>query len=539
MSARQSDAHPSRRWRSVGDLLDRRAAETPDALALALPGNEVSYAQLARSSTLAARRLLGAGVRHGDRVGVLLREASAAYVANAIGALRIGALCVTVNARNRVRELEHVVRHSGMRLLLTSEEFREPAVEAIGAGACRVVILGADAAFDAGAARFGEHDVAASQARVRREDAALLLYTSGTTAEAKGCLHPHATMLAEGESCAERLRLSAGERFWTPLPLFHVGGWQVLMSTLSRGACFSHPGVFEAGAALEQLERERCAVAFPAFELIWMSVLEHPRFAEADLTALRAVMNVGVPERLLEMQQRTPRAIQVSCFGMTESFGSICIGALDDSLRSRTHSSGRPLPGIEVRVVAVEDGAEAPDGEPGELWFRGVTRFAGYYADPDATSAALDADGWYRSGDLVRREPDGSIVFVSRLKDMLKVGGENVSAADIEGYLLTHPAIATAAVVAARDARYGEVPAAFIQLAPARQVSEREVIEFCAGRIATYKVPRYVRVVERYPLTPTQKIQKHVLRERIERELNGRGVDAAPRIEVPGHGERR
>jgi fatty-acyl-CoA synthase len=312
--------------------------------------------------------------------------------------------------------------------------------------------------------------------------------------------------------------------------MFHVGGWQVMMSAFAVGGCFSHIGIFEATTALDQIERERVTVAMPAFELIWLSVLEHPRFAEADLSALRTVMNVGVPERMQRMQEMVPQAVQISMVGMTESMGSICIGSRSDSLHSRTHTSGRPLRGMEVRVIDPITGEECEPGIPGELLFRGVTRFTEYYRDPETTASVIDPEGWARTGDLVRREADGTVAFVSRLKDMLKVGGENASAAEIEGYLITHPAVAFAAVVAAPDARYGEVAAAFVVKTAGAEVSEEELIEYCMGSIATYKVPRYVRFVDEFPVSASQKIQKFVLRQQIEAELRERGVTEAPKF---------
>jgi fatty-acyl-CoA synthase len=230
------------------------------------------------------------------------------------------------------------------------------------------------------------------------------------------------------------------------------------------------------------------------------------------------------------MQELLPHVSQVSCLGMTESCGSLCIGRASDSLHSRTHTSGHLLPGMEVRVIDPVTGAEQPPGQPGEMLFRGVTSFAGYYRDPETTAAVVDEQGWISTGDLVRREEDGTIGFVSRLKDMLKVGGENVSAAEIEGYLITHPGVSVAAVVGAPDARYGEVPAAFVQLHGGSTVEEQELIDYCIGNIATYKVPRYIRFVGEFPATATAKIQKFVLRERIESELRERGISEAPKL---------
>jgi fatty-acyl-CoA synthase len=522
--------HPSASRRSVCSLLDRWAAEASEEAALSFPASESSYAELRDSSIEAARRMRAGGVEPGDRVAILLREASEPYVAHGLAAMRLGAICVPVNARNKTHELAYVLGHSSPRLLLTEPSFGELLESAGLPDGCRAVVLGEEGEFAAAGAGVPAAEVAELEEAVGRDDPALLLYTSGTTANPKGCLHTHASLLAEGENCSGRIGLEAGERFWTPLAMFHVGGWQVLMSALTRGACASHVGFFEAGTALDQLEREHCTHAFPAFELIWLQVLEHPRFPEADLSALRVVINVGVPERMRRMQELLPHVSQVSCLGMTESCGSLCIGQGADSLHSRTHTSGHLLPGMEVRVLDPISGEEQPPGQPGEMLFRGVTSFAGYYRDPDTTAAIVDDDGWVRTGDLVRREEDGTIAFVSRLKDMLKVGGENVSAAEIEGYLITHPDVSVAAVVGAPDARYGEVPAAFVQLTGGASVEEEDLIRYCIGNIATFKVPRYIRFLDEFPATATAKIQKFVLRERIESELRERGISEAPKL---------
>ncbi len=514
--------------RTVFDLLDARAAQGPHWPAASFPAGAQSYAELAASSRESARRLRAAGVEPGDRVGILLREASLSYLSLALGAMRLGAICVPINARNKTHELAYVMHHAGLRLLLTSGEFGDLVREAEPPEGCRTVVVGSDPGFDAGA-EAGDEEIRL-EGRGEATDPALLLYTSGTTANPKGCVIEHRALLAAGRNGAERMQVTGEDRMWTPMTFFHIGGWQVWLTCLAGGACLSHVGFFEAGTALDQLERERVTIAFPAFELIWLAVLDHPRFPEADLGALRLVINVGVPERLVRMQERVPQAVQISVLGMTESCGSMCMGQATDSLESRTTTSGRPLPGMELRVVDPGTGEDLPPGVAGELLFRGPAAFSGYFRDPESTARTIDADGWVHTGDLVRREPDGTVAFVSRLKDMLKVGGENVSSAEIEGYLITHPAVAVAAVVGAPDARYGEVAAAYVQLVPGAEVTEQELIDYCVGAIATFKVPRYVRIVDEYPLTATQKIQKVVLRRRIEDDLRERGVTEAPKL---------
>lgn len=318
---------------------------------------------------------------------------------------------------------------------------------------------------------------------------------------------------------------------WTAIPLFHGGGISFALSTLSGGATFVHPGFFDQSTTLELLTEERVTVALAAFETIWIPVLHRPDFHDFDLSRIRLVMAVGVPERLRHMANRLPNAVQVSCVAMTESSAFLTLNELTDSLDKRMTTGGRPMPGMTCRVVDPETGLDLPPLTPGELLFRGPNTFDGYFCDPELTARVFDDDGWFHSGDVVVADEEGRLTFVSRLKDMLKVGGENVAAAEVEGYLLGHDAIEILAVVAAPDAYYVEVPAAFVQLKPGAAASEEEIIDFCVGRIATYRVPRYVRFVRPgdWPMSGT-KVKKVVLRERIAEELKDRGITAAPKI---------
>jgi fatty-acyl-CoA synthase len=524
-----TSSHASARWTSIPAQIDHWAVTTPAAPAASFPTESASYAQLQTASVDAARSLLAAGIKRGDRVGLMLREACVDYLAISLAAMRIGAIIVPINARNKIRELEHVVHHAGLNILLTCEEFIPLTKDADVTATCPVVLVGDPDYVAAGQAISGAA-VDQLQAAVARDDVAQIIYTSGTTSAPKGCLHTHATLLAEGENCASRIMLEAGDRFWTPLPMFHCGGWQTFLAATARGACFSHVGTFEGAKALKQIEEERCTHAFPAFELIWSDILHQPRFAQADLSALRVVMNVGPPEHMLLMQEMVPQAKQVSCMGSTESGGSLCIGSPHDPLDWRMRTSGAPMPGAELKVVDVETREEVPIGGVGEMLFRGVTLFVGYYRDEEATKNSMTDDGWFLSGDLVQREAHGGVAFVSRMKDMLKVGGENVASGEIEGYLITHPAIAQVAVVGAPDRRYGEVAVAFIQVEDGHTVTEAEIVEFCVDRIASFKVPRYVRVVDDFPITASQKVQKVALRAQIAEELKLAGISEAPRL---------
>jgi fatty-acyl-CoA synthase len=511
---------------TIVGLFDDAAGRRPDADGAAFPDSRATFSELQAASVSHARALHSAGLRRGDFVGVLL-PADVDNLAVLLGIWRLGAIPVPINGRYKATELAYVVRHSGMGLLLCDTAGASLAEEAqVG---CRVVVLAEDEDFASGAQLADAVALDRLAEALAPDDDALLLYTSGTTSDPKGALHSHASLVAEGRNVAGRLGLVAEDRFWSPLPMFHCGGFCTMMGAWANGSTFCHVGVFDATVALDQLERERCTFAFPAFEMIWLAVLDHPRYASADLSALRVVVNVGVPERLRQMQGRMPGVTQISSYGSTESCGFMCIGDVADPLDVRVTTSGRPLPGMELRVVDPESRTDVEAGQVGEALYRGSTRFSRYHRDPEHTAVVIDADGWFHSGDLLKRDDEGRVTFIGRLKDMLKVGGENVAAAEVEGFLLTHPAVQLVQVVGVADARYLEVVCAFVELAPGASATEQELIEHCLGRIATFKVPRYVRFVSDWPQSGT-KIQKYRLKERIEQELREAGITEAPRL---------
>ncbi len=514
---------------TITAVIDRLAESSPEAPAVEFPARRITYRELAESSLLAARRLLAAGLEVGDRVGILLAELGADYIFNALGAARIGAIVVPINARYKTRELAHLLRDARPSLLISSLRFGPLISEVELPPDCHLVLLDQDADFLAGGELASAAEVAARERGVSGDDPVRIVYTSGTTANPKGCLHTHRALLVQGEAVAARLQLGPDDRFWTPLPMFHVAGWSTMLAAQARGACFNHVGVFEPGVALEQISTQRCTVLFPGFETIWLAVLDHPRFPTSDLSQARLLINVGVPERMRLMEERLPGVPQVSNTGSTEACGFLAIGSPADPIEVRSSAAGHELAGMEVRIVDRESGEDVVPGEPGEMLFRGEWRLREYYGDPQGTAESIDEDGWFHSGDLLRRDEQGRLVYLSRIKDMLKVGGENVASAEIEGHLLTHPAIHMAHVVAAPDARYGEVPAAFVELKQGAELSEEELIDFCIDRIATFKVPRYMRTVEEWPMSGT-KVMKVVLRERIAAELARSGIDQAPKI---------
>ena len=388
----------------------------------------------------------------------------------------------------------------------------------------------AEADFAAAAARVADGDLQRRRQLVKVRDPAVVMYTSGTAAEPKGALLTHEALIRFAAGTRDtRFFLTPEDRIWTALPMFHIGGIAFSVATIYAGATLCHTGFFQPQVALDQIESMRCTIVLAAFETIWLPVVNLPDFTGRDLSSVRIVMAVGVPERLRDMASRMPHATQVSCFGMTEASSFLSLNYLTDTLEQRVRTGGHPMPGMECRVVDPVTGVDLPPDTEGELLFRGSNCFSGYLNDPELTAQVFDDEGWFHTSDVATMDPGGRVTFISRLKDMLKVGGENVSAAEVESYLLRHPAVGIVQVVSAPDDYYVEVPAAFIQLKPDATVTEEEIIAFCVGKIATFRVPRYVRFVTEWPMSGT-KIKKAILREMIAADLKEKGITRAAKI---------
>jgi fatty-acyl-CoA synthase len=266
------------------------------------------------------------------------------------------------------------------------------------------------------------------------------------------------------------------------------------------------------------LDREHATVSFATFPAITQALLNHPDYHRDRWRHIRLINNVAPPDTLRMMQEQMPHTVQISAYGCTECGGVVAFNDPEDTLEQRTTTSGRPFDGIELEIRDIETGESCPSGTRGEIVVRGYNLFDGYHRDPELTAAAVDADGWFHTGDIGALSEDGRVSYLGRLKDMLKVGGENVAAVEIESYLGTHPAVSIAAVVAVPDPKYVEVAAAFLELRPGHELTEQEVIDFCRSGLASFKVPRYVRFVREWPMSAT-KIQKYRLQEELAAEL--------------------
>lgn len=535
---------------TIGDLLLSAADAHPDTPALVLPDERMTYSELVARSMRRARSLQALGVQPREHVGLLL-PTGAEFVELFFAIALCGAVAVPINARYRASELAYVIENGDLTTVITTDHVadkvnfverlnealpqlrnaadpRRLALEATPRLRNVVVLGGARPAgfihaeqFAAAGTDVPEDDVHRTRLRVRVRDVGLMLYTSGTTANPKGCLLTHEAMVRNSIALGrQRYRLTHEDRFWSPLPMFHIAAILPMLAIFEVGGTYVTMGHFDAGRALQMLSRDAVTATYPCFVTIISDLLYHPSFATTDLTRIRLMnSNFAVQPAAIgaAVQKAMPSTIQVGTFGMTETAGTVCTSDLDEPLHSRVTRLGQPLPGLEVRIVD-ESGRELAVGERGEILVRGYSLLEGYYKDPVKTAQALDAEGWFHTGDVCSLDADGTVMFHGRIKDMLKVGGENVAAAEIESCLARHPAVRLAQVVGIPDNRLVEVPAAFIECKPDQTVSAQELIDFCRKEIAGFKVPRHVRFVSEWPMS-TSKIQKFRLRDRLIGEL--------------------
>lgn len=533
-----------------GDLAVRGAALWPERDAVVFPEERLTYIQMLDGAERAARSLLGLGVRPGEHVGILMANC-ADYARLALGITMLGGVVVLINARYQGRDLAHVIADADLSWLITSDIVAEhvdhlerltdafPDLRNIAdrsgfhvprAPRLRGIVALSDSApdryvsraeFERAGAAVSADEVHDLRLRVAIRSVGMMMYTSGTTSHPKGCLLSHEMVVRTGMAVGSRLDVRSEDRFWDPLPMFHMSAILPLVACLSVGATFVSMTHFEPGTALRLLEDERATHCYPTFPTITQALLEHPMYPSVDLSRIRVVNNVAPPSTLRELQKSWPNAIQVTAYGSTETGGCVSFNELSDTLDQRVQTSGRPFPGIELRVVD-GSGEPVPVGERGEICVRGFSLFEGYHNDPEETAARFDADGWFHTGDIGSLDADGRISYLGRLKDMLKVGGENVAAAEIEALLQEHPDVSIAQVVALPDDRLVEVPAAFVMLRQGASVTDQELMDWTSGRIANFKRPRLIRFVTEWPMSAT-KIQKFKLQQLLLEELGQGG----------------
>ena len=519
---------------TLGDLLVTGAQTHGDEDLLIFPDSRVTYSELLDKAYVRASALVTHGIGPRDHVGILMANCIE-YMECLMATQLIGAMAIPMNARYKAPELAYVMDNADIDFIFTHDliseyaNFADLITEALKERRSprlkHLVMLGAvadgftpDADFMTTADQVPRSTVEQYRVGVRVRDDAIMMYTSGTTANPKGCPLNHEVLVRSAINMNKsRYFLDPSDRFWAPLPMFHMASILPFMCCMSAGAAMLSMTHVEPGESLQMMEAEKATIIFPSFPTVTSDLINHPDFKTRDLSSIKRVNNVAPPEVLRQFQEAFPQAVQTGAYGMTEVGGVIAFNHPDEPLETRLHTCGQPMPGVEAKIVDPDTLETKPAGEQGEILLRGYAVFDGYYKSPEKNAESF-ADGWFRTGDLCAMDADGRIEFHGRIKDMLKVGGENVAAIEIESLLSGHSDVLMAQVIGVEDDRLTEVAAAYIEKQPGSDLDEKTLIEFCQGKIASYKIPRHVRFVDEWPMSST-KIQKFVLREWYDAEV--------------------
>ncbi|MEM9711884.1 MAG: AMP-binding protein, partial [Actinomycetota bacterium] len=514
--------------RTIGDDLEATVARFGDREALVVPHQDVrwTYTELNDRVDELARALLGRGFVTGDRIGIWAPNVSE-WVLTQFATAKLGVILVNINPAYRTHEVQYALQQSGCRGLIAATEFKTsnyvdmvaqvrgqlPDLE-------QVVFIGTDdwPALLADADGVDEDRLRAVSSQLANTDPINIQYTSGTTGFPKGATLSHRNILNNGFFVAEACAHTEHDRVCIPVPLYHCFG--MVMGNLgctTHGATMVLPAPsFEPEATLRAVQDERCTSLF-GVPTMFIAELGLPDFESFDLSSLRTGIMAGSPCPIEVMKQciETMNMDEVTiAYGMTETSPVSTQTATDDPIDARVSTVGRVQPHVEVKIVDPETGITVERGAAGEFCTRGYSVMIGYWNDPERTSDAIDGDGWMHTGDLATMDADGYVNIVGRIKDMVIRGGENVYPREIEEFLYSHPRIQDVQVIGVPDERYGEELMAWVITSDGGDLTAAEVKEFCQGRIAHYKVPRYVHATDELPMTVTGKIQKFLLRER-------------------------
>ena len=528
---------------TIGDSLRRIATAHGDSEALVdVPtGRRWTYAQLDAATDAVARGLIASGVATGDRVGIWAPNC-AEWVLLQYGSAKMGAILVNINPAYRSHELGYVLKQASISVLVSAESFKTSdyrgMIEEVrdGLSDLRQVIYIGTPEWDAMVAAGGTvpaDALAEAGAALAFDDPINIQYTSGTTGFPKGATLSHHNILNNGYFIGEGCRYTAADRVCIPVPFYHCFG-MVLgnLACTTHGACIVIPAPgFGPAETLAAVQAERCTSLY-GVPTMFIAELALPDFASYDLSSLRTGIMAGSPCPV-EVMKRVVSEMHMDevtiCYGMTETSPVSTQTRADDDMERRVATVGRVHPHVEIKVIDPETGLVLPRGRSGELCTRGYCVMLGYWDEPSKTAEAIDAGRWMHTGDLAVMDEAGYLNIVGRIKDMVIRGGENIYPREIEEFLYSHPDIEDVQVVGVPDARYGEELCAWVKLRPGSSVTEEQVREFCVGKIAHYKVPRYVRVTDGFPMTVTGKVQKFKMRETSIAEL---GLEAASQVET-------
>jgi len=506
---------------TIDGLLQRAALLWPDRVAYVGDDRRLSWSALAAEVDRHARAFIGWGVLPGDRVSLWMGN-TIDWVLIELGLIRAGAVLVPVNTGFTVAEAAYVVGQSDSVMLIAAAQLRgrdlgvEAArvLEADEVSARAVVTVGPTAAETtdlaellAGADSIGPEESAARAAAIDPDDIMLTLYTSGTTGFPKGVMHSH-RVIGNMTDAADRLRITEQDVTVMYLPLFHIFAIAATVTFMARGAAMVLMEVFEGGASLDLMERENATVVYGVAPH-YLDQIRHPSFPDRDLSSLRVCLSPGSADLVRMVTEHMGPAISV--YGMTETTSMTSLGEVDDPLDVRAETVGRTLPRSTVKIVD-EHGNEVAPGVVGHLLVKGPPVMQGYYKRPDATAEAI-VDGWFRTGDALSIDEDGYLRFAGRITEMFKVGGENVDPIEVESVLMRHPAVAFASVQGVPDERMGEVGLAHVTVIAGEALDVEDLRQFARSQLASFKVPRYVVVVDEMPMTASGKVRKFLLRE--------------------------
>ncbi|NDV04808.1 AMP-binding protein [Rhodococcus sp. IEGM 248] len=516
---------------TIGDNFDRTVAAhgDRDALVDRPSGRRWTYAELGRDVDAVAVGLLKRGIGKGDRVGIWAPNCPE-WTLIQFATAKIGAVLVNINPAYRAHELKYVLDQAGIRLLVSAPEFKSsdyagmieevrpqcPDLE-------MVVLLGSaewsKLASDGMAVHAADPSLLpAAQAALSSDDPINIQYTSGTTGFPKGATLSHHNILNNGYFVGELCHYTENDRVCIPVPFYHCFG--MVMGNLactSHGATMVIPGPsFDPKATLQAVEAEKCTSLY-GVPTMFIAELAEPDFASFDLSSLRTGIMAGSPcpvEVMKQVIEQMGMAEVSICYGMTETSPVSLQTRSDDTIDQRVSTVGRVGPHLEVKIVDPATGLTVPRGAPGELCTRGYSVMLGYWNNPEKTAEAIDAGRWMHTGDIGVMDSDGYIAITGRIKDMVIRGGENVYPREIEEFLYTHPDILDAQVIGVPDAKYGEELMVWVRMKDgAEPLDAAKVREFCTGKLAHYKIPKYVHVVDEFPMTVTGKVRKVEMRE--------------------------
>lgn len=540
----QGATSPALIEQTIGAFFDDMVARHPEREALVAVHQQrrYTYRALQAEAQRLASALLGLGLAPGDRIGIWSHN-NAEWVLMQLATAKAGLVLVNINPAYRTAEVEYALNKVGCKALVTMPRFKTSdylgmlrelrAAQALPQLQHAIWIdVAGEGAEEPGFMRFSDlmktgdpQDARLPQVArlLHNRDAINIQFTSGTTGFPKGATLTHRNILNNGFFIGEAMRLTERDRLCIPVPLYHCFG-MVLgnLAVLTHGACIVYPNdAFEPLSVLQTVQDEKCT-GLHGVPTMFIAELDHPRFKEFDLSSLRTGIMAGSPcpiEVMKRVQSEMNMGEVTIAYGMTETSPVSCQSSTDTPLDKRVSTVGLVQPHLEIKIIDPDSGRIVPVGERGEFCTKGYSVMQGYWEDPARTAEAIDAEGWMHTGDLATMDEGGYVNIVGRIKDMVIRGGENVYPREIEEFLYRHPKVQDVQVVGLPDAKYGEELCAWIIAKPGQSLDEDEVRAFCKGKIAHYKVPRYIRFVDAFPMTVTGKIQKFKIREAMVREL--------------------